>query len=92
MLRVMPNPKSVEKIAVSLPAALLRDIERLRRETGETRSAFIRRSIELMLGRPEHAEISSDPRPRVNRSPSPVRATQVPRRTEEPLAFPRGRR
>jgi metal-responsive CopG/Arc/MetJ family transcriptional regulator len=57
MIRVMPNPRSVEKITFSLPAALLRDIERLRRETGETRSAFIRRSIKLMLGRTEHAEM-----------------------------------
>ena len=57
MIRVMPKPNPVEKIAISLPAALLRDIERVRRETGESRSAVIRRSIELMLRRAEHAEM-----------------------------------
>lgn len=55
MIRVMPKTSAVGKVAISLPAALLRDVERLRRETGESRSAVIRRSIELLLGRDEEA-------------------------------------
>jgi metal-responsive CopG/Arc/MetJ family transcriptional regulator len=35
-----------EKIAISLPRGLLRKLERSRKKTGETRSAFIRRSLE----------------------------------------------
>ena len=35
-----------EKVAISLPIDLFRRIERMRRKTGETRSAFIRRSLE----------------------------------------------
>ena len=35
-----------EKVAISLPKALVQKIEQSRKKTGETRSAFIRRSIE----------------------------------------------
>jgi metal-responsive CopG/Arc/MetJ family transcriptional regulator len=38
-----------EKIAISLPGELIRKVERIRKATGETRSAFIRRAIELAL-------------------------------------------
>ena len=41
-------PKA-EKIAISLPGELIRRVERIRKSTGETRSAFIRRAIELAL-------------------------------------------
>ena len=51
MLKIIP----AEKIAISLPASLLREVEKVRRETGESRSAVIRRSIELLLGRAEEA-------------------------------------
>jgi len=55
MIRVMPKspPPVVGKIAISLPPDLLADIERLRRETGETRSALIRRAVEHLLCRIE---------------------------------------
>jgi metal-responsive CopG/Arc/MetJ family transcriptional regulator len=43
------------KIAVSLPSELLRGVERLRRTTGESRSALVRRSLEGLLGRIEEA-------------------------------------
>jgi metal-responsive CopG/Arc/MetJ family transcriptional regulator len=35
-----------EKIAISLPVGIMRKIEQTRKKTGETRSAFIRRSLE----------------------------------------------
>lgn len=35
------------KIAISLPSDLMHRVEQLRQETGETRSAFIRRMLEL---------------------------------------------
>ena len=53
----MPNPKTVGSVAINLPADLLRDVERVRRKTGESRSALIRRSIELLLGRVEEARM-----------------------------------
>ena len=37
------------KIAVSLSSTLLERVERARHETGETRSAFVRRAVELAL-------------------------------------------
>jgi metal-responsive CopG/Arc/MetJ family transcriptional regulator len=42
-----------EKIAISLPASFLRRIEELRRQTGETRSAMVRRLIEERLRQQE---------------------------------------
>ena len=38
-----------DKIAVSLPAGLVRQIERERKRTGETRSAFVQRAIRLVF-------------------------------------------
>ena len=38
-----------DKIAVSLPAGLVRQIERERKSTGETRSAFVQRAIRLVF-------------------------------------------
>ena len=35
-----------KKIAISLPSKLLRKVESIRHQTGETRSAFIKRTIE----------------------------------------------
>jgi metal-responsive CopG/Arc/MetJ family transcriptional regulator len=39
------------KIAISLPADLVRKIEKTRKKTGESRSALIRRSLEYTLMR-----------------------------------------
>lgn len=41
--------RNVRKIAISLPADLVRHIEKIRKKTGESRSALIRRSIEFTL-------------------------------------------
>lgn len=35
-----------EKVAISLPINLVQKIEQIRKKTGESRSAFIRRSLE----------------------------------------------
>jgi metal-responsive CopG/Arc/MetJ family transcriptional regulator len=37
------------KIAISMPKALFRETEKARKERGETRSAFIQRTIEAFL-------------------------------------------
>jgi metal-responsive CopG/Arc/MetJ family transcriptional regulator len=44
-----------EKIAISLPVDLVKRIEKERRRTGETRSAFIRRAVRLMFRAQSHA-------------------------------------
>ena len=41
---------------MSLPAELLERVERLRRRTGESRSAVFRRALELLLHRLDHFE------------------------------------
>ena len=41
--------KTLEKITISIPADLLREIERIRRKTGETRSAVFKRFTVLSL-------------------------------------------
>ena len=38
-----------EKVAISLPAKLLRDIDSLRKKTGESRSAVFRRAAQTLL-------------------------------------------
>ncbi len=40
---------TTEKIAISLPPELLDEIERERKATAETRSAFIRRAVEARI-------------------------------------------
>ena len=40
---------NTKKIAISLPGELVQTVERLRKHTGKTRSAFIKRTIELAL-------------------------------------------
>jgi|WetSurMetagenome_2_1015567.scaffolds.fasta_scaffold758451_1 Arc/MetJ-type ribon-helix-helix transcriptional regulator len=40
---------SASKIAISLPGDLIREVETRRRKTGESRTDFIRRAIELAL-------------------------------------------
>jgi metal-responsive CopG/Arc/MetJ family transcriptional regulator len=45
---------SVEKVAVSLDPDLLRRAERLRRSTGETRSALVSRALRLLVERENH--------------------------------------
>ena len=40
---------NTEKIAISLPTEVYREVEKARKATAETRSAFIRRAIELAL-------------------------------------------
>ena len=44
------------KVAISLEEGLLADIERRRAETGESRSAFIRRAVQAQLARETEAE------------------------------------
>ncbi|MBI2923567.1 MAG: ribbon-helix-helix protein, CopG family [Planctomycetes bacterium] len=45
----MPQNHTVERVALSLPAALLRRVEALRRITGLTRSGLIREALEGYL-------------------------------------------
>ena len=45
----MPQNHTVERVALSLPAGLLRRVEALRRETGLTRSGLIREALEEYL-------------------------------------------
>jgi metal-responsive CopG/Arc/MetJ family transcriptional regulator len=48
-----------KKIAISLPEEVLSAMEKVRRRTGESRSAFIRRALEQALAeRKERAQIS----------------------------------
>jgi len=42
------------KVAISLPAALLERLEELRDRTGESRSAVVRRALEVLLHRLDH--------------------------------------
>lgn len=44
---------NAKKIAISLPADLVAELERIMKKTGESRSAVIRRSIEFALKRKE---------------------------------------
>ena len=44
------------KIAISLPVEVLRKVERLRKETGESRSALIRKAIERVFADREKAK------------------------------------
>jgi metal-responsive CopG/Arc/MetJ family transcriptional regulator len=37
------------KIAVTLPSNMARDVEKLRKKTGETRSATVQRALRLLL-------------------------------------------
>lgn len=44
------RPRSrVAKVAVSLPTALLSEVEKLRKRSGETRSAVVRRALERLI-------------------------------------------
>ena len=44
------RPRSrVAKVAVSLPAGLLAEVERFRRRSGESRSALVRRALERLI-------------------------------------------
>lgn len=45
-----------EKVAISLTKSLRRQIEELRRETGESRSGFIRRAVQRLLDDRARAE------------------------------------
>ncbi len=47
---------SARKIAISLPGELLRRVEKVRRQTGETRSAFIKRVLEDSFAEEEERE------------------------------------
>ena len=42
------------KIAISLPKPLIRLVEKERKRTGETRSAFVRRALRRLLEEKEH--------------------------------------
>ena len=44
-----------EKVAISLPGDMVRRIEKERRRTGESRSAFIRRALRLLFRAQSHA-------------------------------------
>jgi len=46
-----------EKVAISLPAGLLADLERYRKTTGETRSGLVRRAVERLLERATEADM-----------------------------------
>ena len=48
--------RSTERIAISLPHELLRSIERLRLETGETRSALVQRALRDVVAAKKRAE------------------------------------
>ncbi|MBI4285910.1 MAG: ribbon-helix-helix protein, CopG family [Chloroflexi bacterium] len=50
-------PKTA-RIAISLPEEVLRAVERERAESGESRSALLRRAIELLLRQRREREIS----------------------------------
>jgi metal-responsive CopG/Arc/MetJ family transcriptional regulator len=47
---------AAERIAISLPRDLLKSIERLRRETGETRSALVQRALREVIAQKKRAE------------------------------------
>ncbi|HUT51793.1 MAG TPA: ribbon-helix-helix protein, CopG family [bacterium] len=47
----------VKKIAISLPGKLMRRLERARKRSGETRSAFIKHALEQALAQREKAAI-----------------------------------
>jgi len=47
----MPKTK---KIAISLPSDVFRKVEKARKKTGESRSAFIKRNIEYVFSKEEH--------------------------------------
>jgi len=49
-----------KKIAISLPEELLNRMERERAARSESRSAFIRRALELLFLRQSHAERVAD--------------------------------
>ena len=50
------NPPRAEKVAISLPPELLARVEQWRARTGESRSAVVRRALELLLRRLDHFE------------------------------------
>jgi Arc/MetJ-type ribon-helix-helix transcriptional regulator len=50
------RPPASAKVAISLPTALLERLEDLRDRTGESRSAVVRRALELLLHRMDHYE------------------------------------
>jgi metal-responsive CopG/Arc/MetJ family transcriptional regulator len=47
---------AAERIAISLPRELLKSVERLRRETGETRSALVQRALREVVAQKKRAE------------------------------------
>ena len=47
---------ATERIAISLPRELLKSIERVRRETGETRSALVQRALREVVAQKKRAE------------------------------------
>jgi len=48
------RPTASAKVAISLPTALLERLEELRSRTGESRSAVVRRALEVLLHRLDH--------------------------------------
>ncbi len=46
------------KVAISVPAVLLDEVERRRKQTGETRSAVFERALEAYLAAERHVEAS----------------------------------
>ncbi len=49
-----------EKIAISLDPDLLRDVERIRTKTGESRSAVLARALRLLTKEEEHTRLVRD--------------------------------
>jgi metal-responsive CopG/Arc/MetJ family transcriptional regulator len=48
----------IAKVAISLPEEVLDAVEREREESGETRSEFFRRAVEMLLRRRREQEMS----------------------------------
>ncbi len=49
-------PRTVTKVTVSVDPAVLRDAERMRRRTGESRSALVARALRVVLASDEKAQ------------------------------------
>lgn len=50
-------PKASEKVAVSIPSPLYRELERARRRAGKTRSAVVQEALRQWLRRGVQAEL-----------------------------------
>ena len=67
-VRIAPSAR-VEKVAISLPSALLRQVEAERRARRESRSAFFRRAVELFFAARTRADRVAEYRAGYGRQP-----------------------